>query len=54
MKGFGVHTSMWTMAWDKASGQVSAARSIRFRYSLAVLCPTPRLVAIFRVDNPLA
>jgi len=37
-----------------ASGHVSAARSIRFKYSLAVLCPTPRLVAIFRVDNPPA
>jgi hypothetical protein len=37
-----------------SSGDVSPAFWTRFTYALAVLCPTPMLAAIFRVDIPLA
>jgi hypothetical protein len=33
-------------------GQERPAPSARFRYSLAVVCPIPRLAAIFRVVSP--
>ena len=42
MKGFGVHTSMWTMTWDKAGSElaVAAAQSYGFDFiEIALLSP---------------
>jgi D-psicose/D-tagatose/L-ribulose 3-epimerase len=42
MKGFGVHTSMWTMAWDKAGSEraVAAATAYGFDFiEIALLSP---------------
>ena len=52
--GWNSSASSAASVMSDGSGQVSPACCTRFRYSLAVLCPTPRLAAIFRVDSPLA
>ena len=42
MKGFGVHTSMWTMAWDHAGAEraVSACKALGFDFiEIALLSP---------------
>jgi len=31
MKGFGVHTSMWTMAWDKAGAEKAIAAAVDYK-----------------------
>ena len=30
MKGFGVHTSIWTMAWDKAGSERAVAAATAY------------------------
>lgn len=42
MKGFGVHTSMWTMAWDRPGAEraVSACKALGFDFiEIALLSP---------------
>ena len=31
MKGFGVHTSMWTMTWDRAGAEKAVAAAVRYK-----------------------
>ena len=30
MEGFGVHTSMWTMSWDRAGAELAVAQAIKY------------------------
>ncbi|SDZ41121.1 D-psicose/D-tagatose/L-ribulose 3-epimerase [Jannaschia faecimaris] len=42
MKGFGVHTSMWTMAWDKAGSEQAVAAAVAYGFDfieIALLSP---------------
>jgi D-psicose/D-tagatose/L-ribulose 3-epimerase len=43
MKGFGVHTSMWTMTWDRAGAERAVAKAVGYRMDfieIALLDPT--------------
>ena len=31
MKGFGVHTSMWTMTWDRAGAERAVAKAVSYK-----------------------
>lgn len=43
MEGFGVHTSMWTMSWDKEGAERAVAQAVKYKMDfleIALLNPT--------------